>query len=294
MVSIPSDRQKVEKIVREALNDVLGSTDLGLDSYIKSNAQKSQSLINYQAELIFAANWKMNHTIQEAMSFVRDFDPPKDPKKLVIICPPFYHLPVLRKIIAEGSMKLGAQNMFWEDKGAFTGELSPLMLRDTGCEYVILGHSERRHIFGEADDLINRKVQAALSHQLIPILCIGETLDEREAGTTNRVLSNQLRIGLSQLQLTESDRIIIAYEPIWAIGTGKTATPEIAQEAHGFIQDLLREILGPNTSRTRILYGGSVKPENAASLIVQPDIDGFLVGGASLKPGSFQEICKVG
>ncbi|MHA2367967.1 MAG: triose-phosphate isomerase [Candidatus Hodarchaeales archaeon] len=289
-----SDREHVEKLVREALNDVLKESGGTLEVPLKSTSSVRPA-VSDPAELIFAANWKMNMTIQETLSFARDFQPHTDPRKQIIICPPAYLLVVLFRALSEKSVRIGAQNMMWEEKGAFTGELSPLMLQDAGCDFVILGHSERRHIFGEEDVSINRKVHAALSHRLIPILCVGETLSEREQGATFRVLTNQLRVGLSQISLADTQRLILAYEPVWAIGTGKTATPDMAQEAHAFIRELLGEILDHHQAhRTRILYGGSVRPDNAASLIVQPDINGFLIGGASLKATSFQEICQVG
>ncbi|MFQ5978304.1 MAG: triose-phosphate isomerase [Candidatus Heimdallarchaeota archaeon] len=294
-MSLPSNRQQIEKLVREALHDVLKDSNAGFKTFSNTMSRFVRPAVSDPAEIIFAANWKMNMTIQETLSFVRDFQPPSDPRKQVIICPPAYLLIVLIRALSGKPIRMGAQNMFWEERGAFTGEQSPTMMRDAGCDYVILGHSERRHIFGEEDNSINRKVQVALSHGLIPIFCVGETLSEREQGATFRVLSNQLRIGLSQVSLTETQRLVLAYEPVWAIGTGKTATPETAQEAQAYIRELLGEILDHHQAhRVRILYGGSVRPTNAASLIDQPDIDGFLVGGASLEVETFQEICRVG
>lgn len=292
---LPSNRQQIEKLVREALHDVLKDSNLGFQNFNNTTSRFVRPAVSDPAEIIFAANWKMNMSIQETLSFVRDFQPPTEARKQVVICPPAYLLIVLFRALSGKPIRIGAQNMFWEEQGAFTGEQSVSMIRDAGCDYVILGHSERRHIFREDDNAINRKVQAALSHRLIPILCVGETLPEREQGATFRVLNNQLRVGLSQVSLTDTQRLVIAYEPVWAIGTGKTATQDTAQEAQAFIRELLGEILDHHQAhRVRILYGGSVRPANAASLIDQPDIDGFLVGGASLKAESFQEICRVG
>lgn len=235
----------------------------------------------------------MNKTVPEALNLVREL------KSLVsdvndrdiLVCPPFTALYPVGKELEGTNIALGGQNMFYEEQGAFTGEISPLMLKDVDCSYVILGHSERRHIFGETDELINKKVLSACSHGLIPILCVGETLEERESGRTKEVVERQIREGLKGFD-SEKD-VVIAYEPVWAIGTGKTATPELAQEVHQFIRELLSDILGSEKADgTRILYGGSVKPENAKGLLEMPDIDGALVGGASLKAESFAKIVK--
>jgi len=243
--------------------------------------------------LLIAGNWKMHKTVPEALELVREL------KTLVsgvtdrdiLVCPPFTALYPVGRELKGSNIALGGQNMFYEEEGAFTGEISPLMLKDVGCSYVILGHSERRHIFGETDELINRKVISAAEHGLIPILCVGETLEEREAGETEKVVERQVREGLKGLS-SESE-LVIAYEPVWAIGTGKTATPELAQEVHSFIRSILSDLFGREKAEgIRILYGGSVKPQNAKGLLEMPDIDGALVGGASLKAESFAKIVK--
>ena len=243
--------------------------------------------------LLIAGNWKMNKTVPEALELVREL---KERLKGVedrdvLVCPPFTALYPVGRELEGSSILMGAQNMFYEEKGAFTGEISPVMLKDVGCSYVILGHSERRHIFGESDELINKKVISAVNHDLIPILCVGETLEEREKGETRQVVERQVREGLKGLK--PEDEFVIAYEPVWAIGTGRSATPEMAQEVHAFIREVLTELFGKEKAEgVRILYGGSVKPENAKGLLEMPDIDGALVGGASLKAESFSAIVK--
>ncbi len=235
----------------------------------------------------------MNKTVPEALSLVRELKERVSDvsDRDILVCPPFTSLFAVFKEIEGSNVLLGGQNMFYEERGAFTGEISPLMLKDVGCSYVILGHSERRHIFGEDDELINKKVVSAVRHGLIPILCVGELLEERERGETEKVVEGQLRKGLAGL--TSSDDFVVAYEPVWAIGTGKTATPEQAQEVHEFIRGVLSELFGrEKADEVRVLYGGSVKPENAKGLISMPDIDGALVGGASLNAESFSKIVK--
>jgi triosephosphate isomerase len=245
---------------------------------------------------IIAANWKMNMTAAEATSFMEDLE--LELKNFdgaeVVIVPPFTVLPRLSEIIAEiPGVTLGAQNMWHETSGAFTGEISAGMLREFFTRYVVLGHSERRTIFGETDELVNKKVKAALAASLRPILCVGETLDERDAGRVHEVLSRQLKGSLADLDTDQMLDTVIAYEPVWAIGTGRTATPEQAQEAHAFIRKTLGEIFDPATAaKVRIQYGGSVKPDNAKQLLHQPDIDGALVGGASLDSRGFAKIVK--
>ena len=245
---------------------------------------------------IIAANWKMNMTSAEAASFMEDlalelknFDGAE-----VVIVPPFTALPKLSEILSEmPGIVLGAQNMWHESSGAFTGEVSAGMLREFFTRYVVLGHSERRTIFGETDELINKKVKAAHAASLRPILCVGETLAERDANKHHEVLARQLKGSLAGLDADQMLDTVIAYEPVWAIGTGRTATPEQAQEAHAFIRKTLAEMFDPATSaKVRIQYGGSVKPDNAGELLHQPDIDGALVGGASLEPRSFAKIVK--
>jgi triosephosphate isomerase len=247
---------------------------------------------------IIAANWKMNMTLTEMENFLHAFRPEVDEVATVeiVIAPPFTGLAKVSELLG-GSQKirLGAQNFYYEKSGAYTGEVSATMLRELFVKYVIVGHSERRQLFGETDSLINKKVLAAHANELKPILCVGETLEEREAGTEKDVLEKQLRgalVGVNADQLLET---IIAYEPVWAIGTGKTATSEQAQEAHAHVREVLKELSDNNTaSKVRIQYGGSVKPSNAKELLSQPDIDGALVGGASLEPRGFAEIVKAG
>src|SRR3954463_6578946 len=245
---------------------------------------------------IVAANWKMHMTQAESAEFVhsllldlgdiRDVD--------VVIVPPFTAIAkVTESLGSSQNIKIGAQNMHWERSGAFTGEISPAMLRDLFVRYVVLGHSERRTLFGETDEIVNRKVRAAHEAVLRPILCVGESLEQREGGEVEKVLSTQLRGSLAGLGAKELLETVIAYEPVWAIGTGKTATADQAQEAHVFVRQVLAEISDKATAdKIRIQYGGSVKPDNARTLMSQPDIDGALVGGASLEPRSFAQIVK--
>lgn len=242
---------------------------------------------------ILAANWKMHKTQLETRAFFEAFLPlikglsGRD----VVIAPAFTALPLARDLAAESQVSLAGQNMHWEKEGAFTGEISPLMLRDLGVQWVILGHSERRHIFGETNEGIAIKVRVALSHDLHPILCVGERLEEREANRTMEVLEQQLTGGLEQVRSEEASRLVVAYEPVWAIGTGKTATPDQAQEAHTFIRSWLAKRFDQTiAAHLRILYGGSVKPENVNDLMAERDIDGALVGGASLDPEAFGHI----
>jgi triosephosphate isomerase len=213
----------------------------------------------------------------------------------ILVCPPFTALKSVYDLIKGSNIKLGAQNVHWEMKGAFTGEISPLMLKDVGCEYVIIGHSERREYFKETDDIINKKIFAALKVGLKPIVCIGEKLEERESGVTEKVLEQQITEGLKGLSNEDMENITIAYEPVWAIGTGKTATPEIANTTQSFIRNKIKEIFNENIAeKVRILYGGSVKADNAKALLEQEHIDGALVGGASLDAENFIKIIKSG
>lgn len=240
---------------------------------------------------VIAGNWKMNNDLQQSISLVKEIKNLLTNKNIncdVVICPPFTSLNEVKNLIEGSIIKLGAQNMFYEDSGAFTGEISAPMLKSVGCEYVILGHSERRTIFGEKDEMINKKVRKALSHQLKPILCVGETLEEREKDITEKVVKRQIEKGLIDITPDEILNVIIAYEPVWAIGTGKTATPQQAQEVHQFIRKLLTSMYSKDFAQLiPIQYGGSVKPENAKELLSQNDIDGALVGGACLKADSF-------
>ncbi len=246
---------------------------------------------------LMAANWKMYKTLGETREFFEAFLPKiKDIEdRDIVIAPPFTALALSCELVRGlDNIRIAAQNMFHEDEGAYTGEISPLMLKDIGVELVILGHSERRHIFGERDELIGKKVQAALKHGLMPILCVGERLEEREQGLTQRVVETQLQGGLKQVSNGEVENLVIAYEPVWAIGTGKTATPELAQEVHQFIREwICKKFTSTIAENLRILYGGSVKPANVAGLMAQPDIDGALVGGASLKAGDFEKIVRI-
>ncbi len=246
---------------------------------------------------LMAANWKMYKTLGETREFFDAFLPKiKDIEdRDIVIAPPFTALALSCELVRGlDNIRIAAQNMFHEDEGAYTGEISPLMLKDIGVELVILGHSERRHIFGEGDELIGKKVQAALKHGLMPILCVGERLEEREQGLTQRVVETQLQGGLKQVSNGEVENLVIAYEPVWAIGTGKTATPELAQEVHQFIREwICKKFTSTIAENLRILYGGSVKLANVAGLMAQPDIDGALVGGASLKAGDFEKIVRI-
>jgi triosephosphate isomerase len=242
-----------------------------------------------------AGNWKMNKTVGEAVGLVREF-------KVAIsgvagvevaVAPPFTALYAVRKELEGSRICLAAQNLYWEEKGAFTGEVSPLMLKEVGCHYVIIGHSERRQFFGETDETVNRRIEAALAQELKVIFCVGESLKEREEGKTFSVIERQMEGGLKGLGDHEMRNMVIAYEPVWAIGTGKTATPEQAEEVHRFIRGRMEKLSSREVSgQIRIQYGGSVTPENIKGLMNQPDIDGALVGGASLKADSFSKIVR--
>jgi len=241
---------------------------------------------------MIAGNWKMNTTVSDAIKLVRSMLGGLDKVGGVekVICPPFVSLAAVRDLIKGSSVKLGAQNVFYEEKGAFTGEISPLMLADL-CEYVIIGHSERRQYFGEAGEIIDKKVQAALQVELKPILCIGERLEENEAGRTEEILTRQLTASSDRLYYIGG--LVIAYEPVWAIGTGKSATGEEANKTIGFIRQIISHQHGNNIADSvRILYGGSVTADNIAEFMRQPEIDGALVGGASLKADDFLSIAK--
>ena len=246
---------------------------------------------------IIAGNWKMYKTINEAIELTNGLKRQLyrlDSEAIdIVLCPPFTALSSLAEVIAETNLQLGAQDVYWQKEGAFTGEVSCHMLKDAGAAYVIIGHSERRQFFGETNDTVNKKVKAALESGLTPIMCVGEMLAEREKGLTFKVLEDHIQGGLKDISGQDAIKIVIAYEPVWAIGTGKTATPEQAQEAHKYIRDLLvRLYQGEIAGAMRIQYGGSVKPDNAAELMKQPDVDGALVGGASLKADSFSEIVQ--
>jgi len=242
---------------------------------------------------IIAGNWKMNKTIAEAQSLAEGvkIDLAEETGVDVVLCPPFTALKTVSDVVSGTQIKLGAQNVHFEQSGAYTGEVSPAMLRDLYCHYVILGHSERRAMFGESSAIVNRKVKAALAGNLLPIVCVGETLEERDAGQVETVVETQVRESLADISAEEMKKIIIAYEPVWAIGTGRTASPEQAQEVHALIRDVLRKMYDDGVAQAvRIQYGGSMKPSNAAELLAQPDIDGGLIGGAALDPHSFVQI----
>lgn len=242
---------------------------------------------------ILAGNWKMYKTIKEATALAEGLKTKVGSvtDRQIIICPTYVSLLSVSEVIKGSALKLGAQNMYWEDKGAFTGEISPPMLKDVGCSYVIIGHSERRQFFGETNQTVNRKMAKAFQSGLIPIVCIGESLEEREKGSTLKILETQLREGIKDLGEKELNDLIVAYEPVWAIGTGKTATPQQAEEAHSFIRTVIGQIYNKTgAEQVRILYGGSVKPENIKELMAQSNIDGALVGGASLEIESFSKI----
>jgi triosephosphate isomerase len=245
---------------------------------------------------IIAGNWKMNKTAAEAVSLVKEMTPQLTaiPGVEKVVCPPFTALTAVWEAIGNAEIGLGVQNMYWEEKGAFTGEVSPLMLAGS-CQYVILGHSERRQYFGETDDSVNRKIVAAFAHQLVPIVCVGESLEQREAGQTGEWVTDQVQAALMGLPAEQVRRLIIAYEPIWAIGTGVPATAEDANTViAGTIRGALAEMYGQEVAQAvRVQYGGSVKPANAADFMALPDIDGALVGGASLKADDFVKIVRL-
>jgi len=244
---------------------------------------------------VIAGNWKMFKTVKEAVALVSELKKSltEADDREIIVAPPFTSLFPVSEEIKGSVIKLSAQDCFWEKEGAYTGQVSPLMLRDAGCSHVIIGHSERRQYFGETDGTVNRKVRASLDAGLIPIMCIGETLQEREEDRTFPVIERQLKGGMKDLPVNASEGFIIAYEPVWAIGTGKTATPEQAEEIHAFIRGMLEKAYSRTVAEgIRILYGGSVKSENIDALMAKPDIDGALVGGASLKADAFLRICQ--
>ncbi len=244
---------------------------------------------------IIAGNWKLYKTSDEAVELLSKLMPMvKDVSDVeIIVAPVFTVLGIVKKTLEDSGVQLAAQDCFWAEEGAYTGEVSPKMLKDVGCTHVLIGHSERRQFFSETDEIVNRKIKAAINGGLTSIFCIGETLEEREAGRTFEVLEKQVENGLSDITPSDIKNLVVAYEPVWAIGTGRTATENQAQEVHRFIRELLARHYDQSISdRTRILYGGSVKPENIKGLMLQPDIDGALVGGASLKADSFASIVR--
>jgi len=246
-------------------------------------------------KVIIAGNWKMHKTPEESIKLANEIK--RNTFKIenvdIVLCPPFTSLTDVKDVITDTNILLGAQNMSWKTEGAFTGEVSPLMLKSAGCAYVIIGHSERRAYFGETNESVNKKLKTALTEGLLPIMCVGETLKEREAQKTFDVVSEHIHKGLAGIEGQDVVRVVIAYEPVWAIGTGKTATKEQAEEVHAFIRgNLAKKYNSEIAEKIRIQYGGSVKPGNIEELIKEKDIDGALVGGASLDAASFVEIIK--
>ena len=244
---------------------------------------------------LIAGNWKMFKTEEEAVLFAEEIAPrvADIEDREILVCPPSVYIHPLVHALVGSNIMVGAQNIFWEDQGAFTGEVSAPMIRSTGARFAIIGHSERRQYFGETDESVNKRLAACLKASLTPIVCVGESLQEREKGKTLDVVGTQLREGLKNVPASEAAHLVIAYEPVWAIGTGRTATPQIAQEAHAFIRGVLKELFGEESAGAiRILYGGSVKPDNVDDLMAKADIDGALVGGASLDVASFERIIR--
>lgn len=248
-------------------------------------------------QTLIAGNWKMNTRREAAIALAKDVVAGlhESPAAEVVLCPPYVYLDAVADVLAGTAIELGAQNVYPEGDGAFTGEVNPSMLADIGCRFVILGHSERRQLMGESDANVSKKLHAALANHLVPIVCVGETLEQREADQTESVIAEQLNGSLEGLDDARAAGIVIAYEPVWAIGTGRTATPEQAEAVHVFIRNLLSKKFGAEVAgQIRIQYGGSVKPTNAAELLGQPNIDGALVGGASLKAEDFLGIVNAG
>jgi len=246
-------------------------------------------------KVIIAGNWKMNKTASEAKALIEELKAKvKDITSVeIVVCPPFTSIAAAVEAAAGSNVKVGAQNIHWAENGAFTGEISAQMLKECGVEYVIIGHSERRQYFGETDETVNKRLKAALAAGLKPMVCVGELLEDREGGNTEKVLFTQLEGGLSGISAEQMEKIVIAYEPVWAIGTGKTATPEMADATHCYIRQQLGDMFGQDVAaKTRIQYGGSMKADNAASLVAQPNIDGGLIGGASLKADSFADLIR--
>lgn len=241
---------------------------------------------------IIAGNWKMNMTPSQAKELVKDLKPlVKDASCEVVVCPPFVDLPFVAEEIKGSNIHLGAQNVHWEEKGAYTGEIAAEMLKEIGVEFVIIGHSERRQFFGETDETVNKRLKAALQHDLIPIVCVGESLEQRESGVTNQIVNTQIKGAFADISSDDAEKIVVAYEPIWAIGTGKTATKEDANDTIKEIRKTIADIYGNDIAeKVRIQYGGSMKPANATELMSMSDIDGGLIGGASLKAEDFSKV----
>ncbi len=249
-----------------------------------------------QRKRIIAGNWKMNKGVSESQTLAEDIkrELAECSEVEVVLCPPFTSLQAVADVVGDTSIKFGAQDMHWESSGAFTGEISAMMLRSLYCHFVILGHSERRTFFGETDIIVNKKALAALAATLTPIVCVGETQQERESGQHMTVVRTQVEGSLAGITPGDLKKVVVAYEPVWAIGTGLTATPEQAQEMHAYIRSVLRDMAGPDAADSvRIQYGGSMKPANAAELLAKPDIDGGLIGGAALEAKSFVELVRI-
>jgi triosephosphate isomerase len=246
-------------------------------------------------KIFIAGNWKMNKTAAETAELASALKASLAQfagKCVIAVCPTFTSLATAVEILKGSNVKVGAQNIHWADNGAYTGEISGAMLKEIGVEYVIIGHSERRQYFGETDETVNQRIKAALKYGLKPIVCIGETLAEREGGVTNTVLEKQIRGAFADISAADMDAVTIAYEPVWAIGTGKTATPEVAQETHAFIRSVLTALYGDKAQDIVVQYGGSMKPENSGALVSKQDIDGGLIGGAALKADSFTALIQ--
>jgi len=244
---------------------------------------------------LIAGNWKMFKTVPEAKALVEGLKTNlKDvTDREILVCPPFTAIYEVARVLKGSNISVGSQNIFWEKKGAFTGEIAPDMIVDAGCKYALVGHSERRQYFSETDETVNKRIKATFAVGITPVACIGEMLAERENGTTFKVIDTQVKNGLSGLTPEQAKILVIAYEPVWAIGTGKTATPQQAEEVHAYIRKLYSQIYGePAAAAIRILYGGSVKPDNVAEIMKQPNVDGALVGGASLEIESFTKLVK--
>lgn len=245
---------------------------------------------------LIVANWKMNMLRKEAASLARrvvELLCHLESEVDVVLAPPYTSLDVVHQVVRETKIQLGAQNVFWEAFGAFTGEISPYMLTDIGCKWVIIGHSERRNILNETDSMVRKKVKISIDAGLIPIFCVGESVAERNEGSTVKVIESQIENGLKGLKLTDPETLVVAYEPVWAIGTGNNATPEEIERIHGIIREIMGRILSRIASSVRILYGGSVNPENIGEILATPNVDGALVGGASLQADSFARIVQL-
>lgn len=266
----------------------------GVDFSFETFFVQAEGSISVRTPLV-AGNWKMNLLVADGVKLVEALKPLiADVKNVeIVVCPTFTALYAVGQTIKGSSIAMGGQNCYVKESGAFTGEISPQMLKDTGCTWTIIGHSERRQYFGETDSFLNKKLKFALASELKVMFCVGETLEERESGRMQDVLARQIADGLAGLASADFDRMAVAYEPVWAIGTGVTATPEQAQEAHQFIRGLIKKSFGQDVAdKIRIQYGGSVKPDNAAELMAKPDVDGALVGGAALKADGFAGIIK--